>query len=108
MPHLIFRATQREHVQLASARLPDILAKIVNCPPDYFTFFNDPGEYFSKGAESALIPIVQVLWFDRGQVVQNIFAQQLDKFLHEQGYAQVEIYFQKLEHAAYYENGEHF
>ncbi|MFA6075275.1 MAG: DUF1904 family protein [Negativicutes bacterium] len=108
MPHLIFRGTKKVHVQAASKELPDLLAKIVDCPRDYFTFFHDPGEYFTDGKPATEFPIVQVLWFDRGQVVQNLFAQQLNEFLHGQDYEQVEIYFQKLEHASYYENGEHF
>lgn len=108
MPHLIFRGTNRDTVKLASRELPDVLAKTVDCPRDYFTFFHASGDYFYDGAEAPLFPIVQVLWFDRGQVVQNIFAQQLDKFLRDRGYHQVEVYFQKLEHTAYYENGEHF
>ncbi|MEI6285426.1 MAG: DUF1904 family protein [Bacillota bacterium] len=108
MPHLIFRGAKQADVKQASAELPDLLAKIVNCPRDYFTFFNDPGEYFFDGEVKAQCPIIQVLWFDRGQVVQNIFAQQLDQFMRAIGYEQVEVYFQKLEHCSYYENAEHF
>ena len=108
MPHLIFRATKQGDVKNASQELPSTLAAIVDCPQDYFTFYHDTGSYYSYGKETSMYPIVQILWFDRGQDVQDAFAEAVTEFLVRAGYSTAEMYFQKLEHEAYYENGEHF
>lgn len=109
MPHIRVRGIQIEELKKMSKGLIDDLEKLVGCPRDYFTLEHIPSTFIMDGEETKGYPFIEVLWFDRGQEVQNQVAKAItDKVNHKNEYEDVCVLFRKLEENQYYENGEHF
>ncbi|NMU33992.1 DUF1904 family protein, partial [Vibrio parahaemolyticus] len=69
----------------------------------YTTFFNE-------GEVSAAYPFVEVLWFDRGQEVQDEVAKLITQQVRGIAGADIDVavIFSALSPKAYYDNGEHY
>lgn len=107
MPMLKFRGIEKSEVIKESKVLVDKLAEVINCPRDYFTLELSNSEYIFDGETSLAPSIIEVSWFDRGQEVQDKVAKIItDFFKGDREY--LEVFFNRLEEKAYYENGEHF
>lgn len=107
MPMLKFRGITKEEVRSESKILVDKLAKIVECPRDYFTLEMIDSTYIFDGEVVEQPSIIEVSWFDRGQEVQNVVASIItEHFRKDREY--LEVFFNKLNTSDYYENGEHF
>ncbi|SHJ34183.1 protein of unknown function [Geosporobacter subterraneus DSM 17957] len=108
MPQIKFRGVAVEKVCNISKEMIDDLTEIIGCPRDYFTIEHIPSTFIQDGEITEGYPFVEVLWFDRGQSVQDKTARVITEYLHRAGYEQVDLFFQPLEKHRYYENGEHF
>jgi hypothetical protein len=109
MPHLRFRALKSQQVQELSASLPGELAPILNTSIDNFTIESVQTQFYKDGKTSEGYPLVEVLWFARGQEVQDACAKVINRRIQElcPG-TDVAITFVVLPQNAYYENGAHF
>ncbi|MGL4820639.1 MAG: DUF1904 family protein [Bacilli bacterium] len=107
MPMLRTRGIRESDLRATSQMVVDTLAEIIDCPRDYFTIEAIGSTFIYDGAAVAQPAMIEVLWFDRGQEVQDATA----KYLHET-FADLapglEIVFYPLEPSRYYENGEHY
>lgn len=108
MPQIKFRGVEIEKICRFSRSMIDELTKIIQCPRDYFTIEHITSTFIQDGEIIQGYPFVEVVWFDRGQAVQDQTARAITKYLQQAGCEQVDIFFQPLEKHRYYENGEHF
>ncbi|MGL4741934.1 MAG: DUF1904 family protein [Sarcina sp.] len=107
MPMIKFRGIEKEEIRGESKKLVDNLAKIVECPRDYFTLEITNSDFIFNGEDVAQPVIIEVSWFDRGQAIQDEVAKVItNAFKKDREY--VEVFFTKLEENSYYENGVHF
>jgi len=108
MPQLIFTGVKHEEVKDISTQLVDALAQIADAPRDYFTLEINDNNFIYDGEIIEINPVIQVLWFDRGQTVKDEMAIVIDHVLRTKGYKHIEIIFEALDKESYYENAEHF
>ncbi|UUM30047.1 DUF1904 domain-containing protein [Vibrio japonicus] len=110
MPHLRFRAVEPQTVQPLSKSLIDALQPHMDCPREDFTFEYIYTTFFHEGEVSPAYPFVEVLWFDRGQKVQDevakIITHQVRGMVGED--IDVAVIFTALNASGYYDNGEHY
>lgn len=107
MPMLRIRGIEEIQIKTMSTVLVDELATLVGCPRDYFTLELVQSTYFFDGEIVPQQPLVEVLWFDRGQDIQDQVAKCIVKYLQVDA-AGLEVYFIPLQQKNYYENGEHY
>lgn len=109
MPHLRFRSFSAEQVQKLSASMPAPLAECMETTSDNFTFELIGTQYFQSGKAAMADPMIEVLWFDRGQATQDKAALKITE-LAQQVVASdyLAVVFIALPKTAYYENGKHF
>lgn len=109
MPHLRFRALDSKYAAELSASLPQELAPVMQTTEDNFTFESIATDFYTAGKKSDSYPFVEVLWFARGQQVQDqsarIITERIKKLTNS---VDVVVVFHALDKSAYYENGEHF
>lgn len=104
---LRIRGIEETKVKEASAVLVDELSAIVGCPRDYFTLELVQSIYIMDGERTSQQPIIEVLWFDRGQEVQDQAATCITNHL-KGDLDYLEVFFIPLQEKNYYENGVHF
>lgn len=108
MPQIKIRGVEVNEVCSFSKKLIDELEEIIQCPRSYFTMEHVPTTFISDGSIVKAYPFVEVLWFDRGQEIQDKTALSITKAVQGAGYENVDIIFTVLKEDAYYENGKHF
>ncbi|HGS4460647.1 TPA: DUF1904 domain-containing protein [Vibrio metschnikovii] len=110
MPHIRFRALEPQRVQALSATLINELQPLINAPREDFTFEYIYSTFFFDGAVSQAYPFVEVLWFDRGQNVQDqvasVITDQVRQVLGSQ--VDVAVIFTALKPNHYYDNAQHY
>ncbi|MCQ1059433.1 DUF1904 domain-containing protein [Photobacterium sp. ZSDE20] len=111
MPHLRFRAVEFDHVKALSTKLVDYLEPLMACPREDFTLEHVSTTFIFDGEVSDAYPFVEVLWFDRGQEVQDQVAQLITEAVRaefEEPEQDVAVIFTALTASAYYDNGSHY
>ncbi|MGE5627603.1 MAG: DUF1904 domain-containing protein [Solirubrobacterales bacterium] len=108
MPQIKIRGVELKDVCSLSTNLINDLEKIVNCPRNYFTIEQLPSTFIMDGNVVTSYPFVEVVWFDRGQEVQDKAADAITKSIQRAGYNNVDVVFIAVKQNDYYENGEHF
>lgn len=111
MPHLRFRALESSQVASLSLSLMKPLALLIPCPPDDITFESIASQFFYEGQPSVAYPFVEILWFDRGQEIQDKVAQLVTdaiRQLLDDPNKDVAIIFTLLKAEQYYDNGSHY
>ena len=108
MPQLKIRGVEVEKICSFSKNLIDELEAIINCPRSYFTIEHISSTFIADGSVSKAYPFVEVLWFARGQDVQDKTAVAVAKAFQNAGYENVDVIFTALQEKDYYENGIHF
>ncbi|GAA5646298.1 DUF1904 domain-containing protein [Vibrio proteolyticus] len=110
MPHLRFRAVEPQTVQTLSNTLLDELQPLMVCPREDFTFEYIYSTFYYESEVTAAYPFVEVLWFDRGQEVQDqvaqIITQQVRAIMGED--VDVAVIFSALNPNEYYDNAQHY
>lgn len=110
MPHLRFRAVEPQTVQTLSNTLLDELQPLTACPREDFTFEYIYSTFYYESEVTAAYPFVEVLWFDRGQEVQDqvaqIITQQVRAIMGED--VDVAVIFSALKPNEYYDNAQHY
>ncbi|MBY4678936.1 DUF1904 domain-containing protein [Marinobacterium arenosum] len=108
MPQIRLRGVDADKARQGSTELVDQLAKLLDTPRDYFTIEVVNSTFIADGEFSAGYPFVEVLWFDRGLEAQDRCAELITRYLQQLGYADVDLWFTRLDGRNYYENGQHF
>lgn len=108
MPILKLNAIEVNSACQISKALIDELQALLQCPREYFSLEIIRSEFVKDGEIVSGSPVVEVYWFDRGQVVQDQAAKIITKHIHAVGYNTVDVIFIALQENKYYENGKHF
>ncbi|MCL1037000.1 DUF1904 domain-containing protein [Shewanella submarina] len=111
MPHFRFRAIEAEAVQRLSKPLVDALEELMQSPRPHFTIEHIPAAFFFEGEATAAYPFVEVLYFDRGQQVQDEIARRVTQIVRDamgKPEQDVAVIFTKLNPSDYYDNGSHY
>lgn len=109
MPHLRIRALNESVIQKLSIELPQELAQLMQTPIDNFTVEKVATEFYKNGARTEGDPMIEVLWFDRGQEMKNACAKKITDLVRNHSKADdIAVVFTALPRESYFENGEHF
>lgn len=108
MPALKFNSIDGKRALTISNELIDELQELIQCPRDYFSIEVIQSKFIMDGKFVGGPQTVDVLWFDRGQDIQDKAAKIITKHISAIGYKNVDVIFHPLDHSKYYENGEHF
>lgn len=108
MPQLRFRAMDTNLVCNVSKEMIDELQDLLQCPRDYFSLELMGSTFIKDGEIVQGSPVVEVLWFDRGQEIQDKAAVIISKYMQSVGYSSIDVIFLELDKNRYYENGVHF
>lgn len=108
MPQLKIRGIKVDDICKISTQLIDELEKIIGCPRNYFTIEHIGSTFIKDGNISEGYPFVEILWFDRGQEIQDKTAKIITNLINELGYKNIDLFFTPIKENLYYENGEHF
>lgn len=108
MPHLIIRGVSIEQVKSISTALVQELADLCACGTDNFTLELVPSTYVFDGNEVPGYPLIEVKWFERGQEIQDQFANIVTKHIQALGIPEVEVAFSTFLESAYYLNSKSF
>ena len=110
MPHLRFRAIEREPLARCSGELVEKLSALTGAPAAHFTLERVQTEFILDGQTVPGSTFVELLWFDRGQQVQDAAAQIITQVIQgELGPQQdVAVVVFPLTRTAYYDNGKHY
>ncbi|MCG7585285.1 DUF1904 domain-containing protein [Photobacterium sp. OFAV2-7] len=111
MPHLRFRDVEFDTVKSLSTALVDDLQPLMDCPREDFTLEHISTTFIFDGEVSFAYPFVEVLWFDRGQEIQDQVAQHITEAVRnalEEPERDVAVIFTALTPTAYYDNGKHY
>ncbi len=110
MPHLRFRGIEREPLARLSGELVAQLSELTGAPVAHFTLERVQSEFIIAGETTPGYPFVELLWFDRGQEVQDAAARLITSAVKAQlGEAQdVAVVVLPLTRSGYYDNGQHY
>lgn len=104
MPHLRFRGFEESVLKEKALELLPSLAEKIDCPEDWFTMEIVATNFLTLPP----MPMIEILWFARGQDVQDQVAALLDGAVKGWGLASPTLLFLPLEKENYYEEGRHF
>ena len=108
MPHLFIRGVSIDQVKTISPSLVQDLADLCACGTDNFTLEIVNSTYVYDGKEVPCHPLIEVKWFERGQEIQDQFAEIITKYLQTLEILEVEVAFSTFQESAYYLNGKSF
>lgn len=108
MPHLFIRGVTVDQVKTISPSLVQDLADLCACGTDNFTLEIVHSTYVYEGQEVPCHPLIEVKWFDRGQEIQDQFAEIVTKHIQALEIPEVEVAFSTFQESAYYLNGKNF
>lgn len=108
MPQIKIRGIDVEKISTISTSMIDQLEEIIDCPRDYFTIECISSTFIKNGKVDEGYPFIEVVWFDRGQEIQDSVAKSITNLIHNLGYKNVDVFFTVLKENFYYENGYHF
>ncbi len=109
MPHIRIRSLDDSAVQKLSLELPTELAQILQTPVDNFTVEMIATQFYKNGVRAEGDPLIEVLWFDRGQEKKNLCAKKITELVQKFSSAEyISVVFTVIPKESYFENGEHF
>ena len=109
MPHIRIRALDETVVQKLSAELPEALAPLLETPLDNFSVEKVATQFYKDGQRTDGDPMIEVLWFDRGQELKKSCALKITELVRRHSDAEfIAVVFTNLAKESYFENGEHF
>lgn len=108
MPQIKIRGVDPQEVCKISKKMVDTLTNMIGCPREYFTIECIHSTAIRDGEVVPVSPFVEVAWFDRGQEVQDLVAQEITCQLKSVGVESIDVAFLTFERHSYYENGEYF
>lgn len=104
MPQVIVKNTTENQLKSIGDTLISQLAIAMDCPKSHLMLEWVPTHYIQH-SEASEYPLIEVIWFDRGQEIKNKSAKIITHLIQSLGYPDVEVYFTPLERENYFENG---
>ncbi len=114
MPHIKFEGLKKESVKRISQSLGSELAKVMDCPQDWISFFFVETAIFCCGEEAKDTVFIHVEWFDRGSEIKSAVSKIITDEILQSGKAEfhgietVDVIFVDMKKSDFFENGEHF
>jgi hypothetical protein len=110
MPHIRIRSLSQSQVESLSLNLCKELSVVMETSEDNFTIESQEALQYVSGKQLvATDPFIEVLWFDRGQIIQDKAAQTITESVRKiSGFSTITVIFTPLAKTNYYENGKHF
>lgn len=109
MPHIRIRSLPENTVKKLSRELPKELAQVMQTSEDNFSVELVQTAFFKNGEPVEGDPMIEVLWFGRGQEVQDASAKKITELVRRITPAEyISVVFIDLPKQSYYENGAHF
>jgi phenylpyruvate tautomerase PptA (4-oxalocrotonate tautomerase family) len=109
MPHIRIRALNEAVVQKLSLELPQELAPLMQTSLDNFTVEKVATDFYQNGQRTEGDPMIEVLWFDRGQEIKNQCAVRITEIAKKHDPAEyIAVVFTAIPPTNYFENGKHF
>lgn len=109
MPHIRARGTTVDDVKTLSRITSTEISELCKCSVSDLSWEVTQTQFIVDGAPDGGYPIVEFLWFDRGQEVKNKIARILDEALKQRGYSgDRAIIFSEVDQTNYFECGNHF
>ncbi len=109
MPHLRVRGAKAEDVAALSRMTTDKISQACKCSDEDITWELCSTQFFVDGNVSSGYPIVECVWFDRGQDAKQAVASAVDNALQQRGYSgDRAVIFSPIDTTNYYECGTHF
>lgn len=106
MPMIKFKAIETKDVCSVSKNLIDELEELIKRPRENFSLSVDQSVYVKDGEVVKGGPVIEVLWVDRSQEIQDKAAKIITKYMNSVGYPNLDIIFFALDKSKYYKNGE--
>ena len=109
MPHIRIRSLNEAAVRNLSRELPQELASVMQTSVDNFSIELVATTFFKDGKRVEGDPMIEVLWFERGQEIRDKSANIITELVRKQTPAEyISVVFSALAQESYYENGSHF
>lgn len=108
MPQLIFKGFSLDQVKQMSTSMVNELAELCKCETDNFTLEVSQTSFVFNQQQVQGFPFIEVKWFERGQEIQDQFANIITKHVHSMGIPELEVAFSVFLESAYYYNGKNF
>ena len=109
MPHIRIRAVSESAVKKLSSSLPSELAAVMQTSVDNFSMELIQTRFFRDEKAIEGDPMIEVLWFERGQEIRDKSAKKITELVRQVHPAEyISVVFTALAENSYYENGEHF
>ncbi len=108
MPHIRFRAIDISILRSFSGNLASRIRDVMKCPLEDVTIEHISSTYVSAFDPA---PFVEVLWFNRGQEVQDSAALVITEVVRQEFQnpeQPVTVVFTALDRSGYYDNGVHY
>jgi hypothetical protein len=110
MPHLRFRAVSIDTLQQISTPLLADLCTLTGGKPEFVTLERVESSWVRGGAVEAGFPVVELVWFERPQELQDaaaaLITRHLKAVLGEQTYVVVQVL--PIVKSHYYSDGQHY
>lgn len=110
MPHIRAHGVDKSTLEQVAEQIVKKMAEVTDTPHDHFTFECIASDFLVLGGASQAYPLIEIVWFDRGQEVKTVVAGLIDDLLRsriEDG-LDITVIFKDLKGADYYENKAHF
>lgn len=109
MPQIKIRGIHENEILKIIENMIDNLVEAVKYPRDYFEIECIKSVAIRDGKIAKVYPFIEVVWFDKGQEVQNTVAKIItDSIRNNLNIESMDLAFTVFEKEKYYENGEYF
>ncbi|GAB6990993.1 DUF1904 family protein [Paenibacillus pini] len=108
MPQLIFRGIPAEGIRAISIPLVAEMAAICQCGTDNFTLECMHVTAILDGKYTDSYPVIDVWWFERGDVVRDKMAEAIDRHVRSLDIPELEISFRVGREDNFYMNGRRY
>lgn len=107
MPHIRVRGIEDSVLQKSSKTIIDGLSELTSTPKDYFVVEKINSKFYFDGEPYDMYPHVEVLWFDRGNEIQDKAAAIITDTFASYDIQDIEVAFMLYEKRNYYMDGKH-
>ena len=97
MPALRLKSIDANKALAISKELVNELQELLQCPRNYFSIELGQSSFIFDGEFVEGPQMVDVLWFNRGQEIQDKVAKIITKYIKSVGYENVDVIFHALE-----------
>lgn len=108
MPRIVIHGVPYQTAQTVAKSVKDIVVEVADTKPEYIHILFQQTIHLEGTGKEEWMPIVDVLWLGRTQVVQDKTAKVLAQLLKDNGFPNSQITFTNISASCFYDNGEHY